>query len=126
MSKSPTLYSLYKNESSESGILTVNQYDELMIVVNNFAPISHPLHFHGHDFYILATGKDSNSIQNFNQETDGMKLNFNNPPIRDTFKVPKFSWVVLGINMNNPGSWLFHCHITFDMEAIFYSLDCVS
>jgi hypothetical protein len=53
----------------------------------------------------------------FDNSTDWKEFNLENLPIRDTFKVPRYSWVDIGLIANNPGSWFLHCHITFAMEA---------
>ena len=38
-------------------------------------------------------------------------LNRVNPPLRDTATLPQFGWVVLRFEADNPGLWVFHCHL---------------
>jgi FtsP/CotA-like multicopper oxidase with cupredoxin domain len=120
----PTLLNMYQKISPSSyynstHIVDLNYGDRVMMIINNFVNISHPLHLHGHDFYVLGRGSDNpygNPIL-FNESEHSSVLNLINPPIRDTAKLPQRSWLVIGFIATNPGSWIFHCHIAFDMEA---------
>lgn len=64
----------------------------------------HPIHLHGHDFYILGQGTGV-----WNGDRSG--LTFSNPARRDTAQLPARGWLVLGFPADNPGAWLMHCHI---------------
>lgn len=63
---------------------------------------SHPFHLHGHDYFVLAQGPGNYT---------GQALNLNNPIRRDTATVPMNGHMVMAFKVDNPGSWLFHCHI---------------
>ncbi|EGP88992.1 putative multicopper oxidase, type 1 [Zymoseptoria tritici IPO323] len=68
-------------------------------------PIPHPIHLHGHDFFVLGQGSTA---------WDGTAtLNFATPPRRDTATVPGGGWLAIAFPSNNPGTWLLHCHIAF-------------
>ncbi|KAK7518617.1 putative multicopper oxidase, type 1 [Phyllosticta citriasiana] len=69
-------------------------------------PIAHPMHLHGHDFYILGYGTGI-----FDTATSPSKLNFNNPTRRDSAILPARGWLAIAFPTDNPGSWLMHCHI---------------
>ena len=43
-------------------------------------------------------------------------LNVNNPVRRDATMLPGFGWLVVAFETNNPGSWLFHCHIAWHIS----------
>ncbi|KAJ4359578.1 uncharacterized protein N0V89_000133 [Didymosphaeria variabile] len=73
------------------------------IIVESAIPLPHPIHLHGHDFFILAAGNGTYS--------KSTPLNFNNPPRRDTAIMPAAGFLVLGFLTDNPGTWLMHCHI---------------
>lgn len=64
---------------------------------------SHPMHLHGHDYYVLAQGQGV--------YTSDVKLNFKTPMRRDVATVPQNGFMVMAFKVDNPGSWLFHCHI---------------
>lgn len=73
------------------------------IIIQSAIPLPHPIHLHGHDFFILAAGSGT-----YSKTTP---LNFNNPPRRDTAIMPAAGFLVLGFLTDNPGAWLMHCHI---------------
>lgn len=52
-------------------------------------------------------------MRNFNPPTDTASLNFTNPTRRDTTMLPAKGWLVLAFRSDNPGAWLFHCHIAW-------------
>ncbi|KAJ1699075.1 hypothetical protein LUZ63_007587 [Rhynchospora breviuscula] len=66
----------------------------------------HPMHVHGYQFYVLATG-----FGNFNPDVDTEKFNMVDPPERNTIGVPVNGWAVIRFVADNPGVWLVHCHI---------------
>lgn len=81
----------------------------IRLVVTNTSPLSHPIHLHGHIFWVLAQGTGT---------WDGAVQNTVNPPRRDVHLLPAGSatdpgYVVLEFNANNPGVWPFHCHISW-------------
>lgn len=65
------------------------------------APIPHPIHLHGHDFFILSQGSN---------KWNGT-ANTGNPPRRDTAMLPANGHLVIAFETDNPGAWLMHCHI---------------
>ena len=71
-----------------------------------FTGISHPMHLHGHDFLILATG-----YEQWTGTTYGWQLK--NPPRRDTATMPPNGFLVIAWPLDNPGVWALHCHITW-------------
>ncbi|KAJ4288428.1 laccase, multicopper oxidase, benzenediol:oxygen oxidorectuctase [Kalmusia sp. IMI 367209] len=74
---------------------------------NNLAAVPHPIHLHGHDFYLLEL-KDSGTW-----DGDTSRLNTDNPVRRDTVTLPGKGYIVLAFESDNPGVWLMHCHIPF-------------
>ncbi|KAK1354456.1 Laccase [Heracleum sosnowskyi] len=71
-----------------------------------FSTEDHPIHLHGYHFYVVGQG-----FGNFNPSTDTAKFNLNDPPQRNTIDVPVGGWAVIRFVADNPGVWLFHCHI---------------
>ncbi len=47
---------------------------------------------------------------------DKSQLNGNNPVRRDATMLPSFGWLLVAFETNNPGSWLFHCHIAWHVS----------
>lgn len=67
-----------------------------MVVYSPFAQ-DHPIHLHGHDFWVLGSGYGNFDVSN----ADG--LNLNNPPRRDVAMMPASGYLVVGFITNNPG-----------------------
>lgn len=98
----------------------------------------HPVHLHGHHFYIVKTVFPSYNPVNYTYSGQNQDLtctsdldvctkntwrnsswsmgnvpgmNLVDPPLKDTFFVPVGGYVVIRFKSNNPGYWLMHCHI---------------
>ncbi|KAI9327148.1 laccase-1 precursor [Zopfochytrium polystomum] len=67
---------------------------------------NHPLHIHGHDWFVLSRGP-GNFSGNFSDFTT-MNL-----PRRDVVVLPSKGHVAVAFPLDNPGTWLMHCHIAF-------------
>ncbi|ONK67875.1 uncharacterized protein A4U43_C05F4710 [Asparagus officinalis] len=85
---------------------------------NIVAGENHPVHLHGYDFYVLATG-----FGNFDAERDTPKFNLIDPPLRNTVGLPVKGWAVIRFMADNPGAWIMHCHldvhITWGLAMVF-------
>ncbi|CAN9244000.1 unnamed protein product [Alternaria alternata] len=91
-------------ETSNAVVLLPNADEWVYVVISTTLAVPHPIHLHGHDFYVLAQGTGT--------YTDGTTtLNLDNPPRRDTAMLPASGYLVLAFETNNPGAWLMHCHI---------------
>ena len=92
--------------------LSANQWNFWLIQqLPTSPPIPHPIHLHGHDFFVLGQGGGEFSVTDtFSQ------LNFATPPRRDTASVPGGGWLVIAFPSNNPGVWLMHCHIAWHVS----------
>ncbi|KAI4602002.1 hypothetical protein KJ359_010868 [Pestalotiopsis sp. 9143b] len=66
----------------------------------------HPMHLHGHDFWILGQGLGT-------YDADTANLTYTNPPRRDVVQLPGAGYVVIAFYTDNPGVWLMHCHIAW-------------
>ncbi|KAF2274181.1 uncharacterized protein EI97DRAFT_451765 [Westerdykella ornata] len=115
----PTLNRAYNNDTSFPTELNVVSVDKktssddewTVLVIENkvlglLAGISHPIHLHGHDFWILAQE---------NGPWDGTANGFmtKNPPRRGTAVLPAHGHLAIAFRLDNPGSWLLHCHIAW-------------
>ncbi|KAH6664856.1 laccase-1 precursor [Halenospora varia] len=89
-------------------------------VIQNQGAVPHPIHLHGHDFYILGatnTTETTNPMSIFTGSADDMKkLNFGSPMRRDVATLPGNGWLVIAFHTNNPGMWLMHCHIAWHVS----------
>jgi len=90
----------------------VSEHDYVDIVINNKDIANHPFHLHGHHFQVLkrparGTGDWPGARR--------ARLN-QNPPMRDTVEVHANSYAVIRFKADNPGVYLFHCHIEWHVE----------
>lgn len=92
-------------------------------VVENVRAVPHPMHLHGHDFLVLGQADPYPNpftpglpMRHFNPAQDIFKLRFNNPTRRDVTMLPGLGWTVVAFKTDNPGAWLFHCHIAWHVS----------
>ncbi|EIM91340.1 uncharacterized protein STEHIDRAFT_152988 [Stereum hirsutum FP-91666 SS1] len=86
------------------------------IIINNLdAALDHPYHLHGNEFFIVARGSGSLSLD----DADGITYNTSNPVRRDTLVIPADSYAVLRFANDNPGVWVMHCHIAWHLAEGF-------
>ncbi|KAG6550759.1 hypothetical protein Mapa_007663 [Marchantia paleacea] len=99
------------NTTAGTGVYEFHLNDVVDIVLQNANSLNvnnseiHPWHLHGHDFWVLGYG---NGVFN---SSDYAKLNYYNPPLRNTAPLFPYGWTVLRFVADNPGVWPFHCHI---------------
>ena len=72
-------------------------------IIQNPFGITHPIHLHGHDFWVLAQGTGTYDAS--------IPLQMVNSPRRDVAMLPASGYLVIGFYTDNPGVWLMHCHI---------------
>ena len=88
-----------------SGIKTID------VLFDNHDEGSHPLHLHGHKFWVLAQGGgyvDENVIED---------AKLQNPLRRDTASLNPFSWMLIRFVADNPGMWALKSANLWHMEA---------
>ncbi|KAH8817126.1 putative multicopper oxidase [Xylogone sp. PMI_703] len=93
----------------------------IRLVIHSIVPFSHPMHLHGHDFWVVAQG-----MGKFN----GTLTRPENPQRRDTQLIdagvlvdgqPKIeSYIVLDFIADNPGVWPLHCHVAWHVSDGLY------
>ncbi|KAJ3293253.1 hypothetical protein HDU79_000547 [Rhizoclosmatium sp. JEL0117] len=122
----PTLQSLLQNPTAPRlpdtiNPVTVHNNEWVFLMIQNADAMEHPFHIHGHSFYILGAG----NLRHQSVQGNGTL------PRRDTIQVPACvggtggtgeqgclkGFVNLAIKFDNPGAWLFHCHVEWHMSA---------
>ncbi len=104
----PVAHTWVLDEDMMNGIVTIDgaSYPDVPMVmvegnvptgfvVQNDSEMHHPFHLHGNRFQVLAVDGVPPAI-------DGWK---------DTFDIPPYATVELASELDNPGEWMFHCHI---------------
>ncbi|KAB8260287.1 Cupredoxin [Aspergillus pseudonomiae] len=101
----PTLLQIRNGSSAfpnSSAVISLPKADQWFYMdIETRIPVDHPIHLHGHDFFILSQGQGA---------WDGSSRT-ENPPRRDTAMLPANGHLVLAFQTDNPGAWLMHCHI---------------
>ncbi|KAJ3386914.1 ferroxidase fet3 [Lobulomyces angularis] len=97
---------LYGN--AQAYILKHMEVIELLVL--NTDGGSHPFHLHGHVFQVAARGELPYNPANVTADAA-------NPLRRDTVIIPPASYVTLRFVADNPGPWLFHCHIEWHLQS---------
>jgi hypothetical protein len=86
---------------NSSAIFELPNPDEwIYVIIQTSIPVPHPIHLHGHDFYVLAQATGTFD--------DTVTLNLANPPRRDVALLPLSGYLVLAFQTDNPGAWLMH------------------
>ena len=132
--KVPTLYSVFSGgdanlstnpeiygEYTHPNVLEHNKVID--IILNNADTGSHPFHLHGHNFQLLARDPpygerffdyaDLSSPVPYNPSNHSRFLTY--PARRDTFVLPPMGSFVIRFVADNPGVWIFHCHIDWHL-----------
>lgn len=131
--KVPALYSVLSagdlatnaeiyGDFTHSVVLEHNQVVE--IVLNNADSGSHPFHLHGHNFQVIDRFPPYGPT--FFDYADGDPVPYDPsnhtafpkvPARRDTFVLPPNGYFVMRFVADNPGVWIFHCHIDWHLSS---------
>ncbi|KAK3348239.1 multicopper oxidase-domain-containing protein [Neurospora tetraspora] len=113
----PTLKQVFNGESlfpTDYNVLAVNkntndsEWIVLVIQDQSNLGLEHPIHLHGHDFWIL-----DQSTGTFDASTSPNNFKTKNPPRRDVAALPGNGYLAIAFMPDNPGAWLCHCHIAW-------------
>ncbi|KAI5366534.1 putative multicopper oxidase, type 1, carbohydrate binding module family 20, cupredoxin [Septoria linicola] len=107
-------YSAWGNRANVISLPTAGQWTYWVITEGFGSPFSvnipHPIHLHGHDFYVLGWGTEAW------RDSDRETLNYDDPIRRDVAMLPSNGWLAIAFETNNPGAWLLHCHIAWHAD----------
>ncbi|KAF2874161.1 iron transport multicopper oxidase FET3 precursor [Massariosphaeria phaeospora] len=120
--KVPTLYTVLSTGSNATNpviygsntnqiLLKANEVVE--IVLNNDDPGKHPFHLHGHAFQVVSRSEEEAGAYDVSAAADLPST----PMRRDTVLVRPNGNIVLRFKADNPGIWLFHCHIEWHVAS---------
>jgi len=94
------VWGLNGKASMHDTIFTVREGERISVMMHNMTGMSHPMHLHGHYFHVTAIG---------NRPIEGA--------LRDVVLVPPMETVTVTFDADNPGTWAFHCHHAYHMNA---------
>lgn len=82
---------------------------------------NHPFHLHGYGFRVVAMerlGKNTTIEEVKRLDKEGrIQRKLHRAPIKDTVTIPDGGYTIIRFYADNPGYWLFHCHIEFHAEV---------
>ncbi|KAI1164762.1 Cupredoxin [Nemania serpens] len=105
----PAVYGTHTNA------FVLNRGEVVQIIVNNLDSGRHPFHLHGHDFQAIYRSEEEAGTFEDANVTDADFPRF--PMRRDTLVLYPEGNIVLRFRANNPGIWLFHCHIEWHITS---------
>ena len=116
--KVPTLYTALTTGNNALNPIVygpaVNPYiihsgEVVQIVVENNDSSEHPMHLHGYSFQVIARGTGT---------WDGSESSLPQyPVVRDVVTTPPSGYLVIRFKADNPGVWMYHCHMVFHLAA---------
>jgi L-ascorbate oxidase len=101
----------------------MNELIEVVIVNPASVVEYHPMHLHGYSFAVIGseiidTTKPIQKAHVIERDRAGLlKRNLNRPIVKDTISVPNFGYTIIRFVTDNPGVWMFHCHLDTHSEV---------
>ena len=105
--ENPVIYGSHTN----SFVLKANETIE--VILNNNDDGKHPFHLHGHAFQVIARSDEDAGAYSFHHSSTAPSV----PMRRDTILVQPNGHAILRFRSDNPGVWLFHCHIEWHVAS---------
>ncbi|GAB0094395.1 Multicopper oxidase [Sergentomyia squamirostris] len=99
----------------------LNAVVEMVLIDEGFTyDANHPFHLHGSGFHVIGMERLAGNISaDIVQELDRsgkLYRRLKGAPIKDTVTIPDGGYTIIRFKADNPGYWLFHCHIEFHAE----------
>ena len=82
-------------------LFTLKRGKTCVLALRNETVWWHPMHLHGHSFRVISRNGKPNELREW----------------RDTVLVPARETAEIAFVADNPGDWMFHCHVTDHQEA---------
>jgi len=106
-------------------------FEVVLINQNPDGKVAHPIHQHGGWYNVIGQGQYPPTI-NITQELiikkdteceefrrEGRRClprNFDYPVFKDSVQIPTNGYVIIRTPLDNPGTWIVHCHINYHVE----------
>lgn len=107
-----TSYAVSAAYGSYTNTHIVEYDDSVTIVLRNLDMGDHPFHLHGYSFDILKIGSLPAE-----EDEELRDLDNTNPLRSDTIVVKSENYAVIRFRANNPGVWMFHCHVQWHLDS---------
>ncbi|KAH7022305.1 Cupredoxin [Ilyonectria destructans] len=104
--------------------IVLKHNDVVQLVLNNADSGSHPFHLHGHQFQVIDRQPPYGPTFYDYLNGDPIPYDPKNhssfpkyPSRRDTVVLPPQGYLVIRFVADNPGVWIFHCHIDWHLSS---------
>ena len=92
-----------------------------IILISDRRNISHPIHQHGGWYWVVGGDVFDHPInRTFIMDLHAKgELTYTNSVRslpKDVIQVPRNGYVIIRTKLDNPGAWIFHCHIDFHLR----------
>ncbi|KAF5024233.1 hypothetical protein F66182_3690 [Fusarium sp. NRRL 66182] len=105
----PTVYGTYTHS------MVLKKDEIVQLVVNNLDSGRHPFHLHGHAFQAVYRSPEEGGIW---ADSSAAEADLPRTPMRrDTLVIYPNGNIVMRFKADNPGVWLFHCHIEWHVVS---------
>ncbi|XP_066596700.1 uncharacterized protein [Prorops nasuta] len=113
----PPCNCFHKYDVKKDSIVEIIAYDE-----SPWRMVLHAFHLHGHSFHIFDIGQfpgvDKLSKEHLSpviakHEQKLRNKEYVNPPAKDSLNAPLRGYFIIRFIADNPGWWLFHCHLVW-------------
>ncbi|CAO1638951.1 unnamed protein product [Sympodiomycopsis kandeliae] len=101
----------------DSNAFVYNHMDMVEVTIYNWDAGNHPFHLHGKQFAVVHKSMDVTSDDpSINPPYDPTKV-YDGPIKRDTVMVPSTGSATIRFRADNPGAWVFHCHLDWHFSS---------
>ncbi|KAH9470396.1 hypothetical protein MJO29_004601 [Puccinia striiformis f. sp. tritici] len=96
----------------QSNAFVINHLEVVELTVFNWDKGNHPFHLHGQKFQVVNKQLSiDHSTPTYSNQT------LSNPMRRDTIQIPGGGFASIRFVADNPGAWMFHCHIEWHLQS---------
>ncbi|EWC48483.1 hypothetical protein DRE_07759 [Drechslerella stenobrocha 248] len=92
-------------------VIKINGTKVVDLLIDNFDDGNHPMHLHGHKFWVMAQG------DGYFNRSDYKNLPREGRLVRDTVTIEGYGYVLIRFIADHGGMWAFHCHNVWHAEA---------
>ncbi|CAD6939519.1 unnamed protein product, partial [Tilletia caries] len=109
LASNPSIY------GPSSGAHVLSHMSMVQVTIYNWDAGTHPFHLHGHKFQLVHKSMDVTSDDP--EVNPPFEEGQTNPVRRDTVTIHSTGSATIRFRADNPGAWMFHCHIDWHLSS---------